>query len=90
VGTDYILEKLPDASGPGLVEAGRYTTSPQFHHHVVARGILSCKIHILRRGVRLFLVPGYIGCSRRGPGGHAASVVPLSKGVDEEPTKRKI
>jgi len=24
VGTDYILEKLPDVSGPGLVEAGRY------------------------------------------------------------------
>jgi len=24
VGTDYILEKLPDISGPGLVEAGRY------------------------------------------------------------------
>jgi len=23
VGTDYILEKLPDVSGPGLVEAGR-------------------------------------------------------------------
>ena len=25
VGIDYILEKLPDVSGPGLVEAGRYT-----------------------------------------------------------------
>jgi len=24
VGTDYVLEKLPDVSGPGLVEAGRY------------------------------------------------------------------
>jgi len=24
VGTDYSLEKLPDVSGPGLVEAGRY------------------------------------------------------------------
>ena len=24
MGTDYILEKLPDVSGPGLVEAGRY------------------------------------------------------------------
>jgi len=24
VGADYILEKLPDVSGPGLVEAGRY------------------------------------------------------------------
>ena len=22
--TDYVLEKLPDVSGPGLVEAGRY------------------------------------------------------------------
>ena len=26
VGTNYILEKLPDVSGPGLVEAGRYKT----------------------------------------------------------------
>ena len=26
VGTDYSLEKLPDVSGPGLVEAGRYTS----------------------------------------------------------------
>jgi len=24
VGTDYILEKLPYVSGPGLVEVGRY------------------------------------------------------------------
>jgi len=24
VRADYILEKLPDVSGPGLVEAGRY------------------------------------------------------------------
>jgi len=24
VGTDYVLEKLPDVSGPGLMEAGRY------------------------------------------------------------------
>jgi len=24
VGTDYILKKLPDVSGPDLVEAGRY------------------------------------------------------------------
>ena len=23
-GTDYVLEKLSDVSGPGLVEAGRY------------------------------------------------------------------
>jgi len=27
VGADYVLEKLPDVSGPGLVEAGRYTSS---------------------------------------------------------------
>ena len=26
VGTDYSLEKLPDVSGPGLVEAGRYSS----------------------------------------------------------------
>ena len=25
MGADYVLEKLPDVSGPGLVEAGRYT-----------------------------------------------------------------
>ena len=24
MGADYVLEKLPDVSGPGLVEAGRY------------------------------------------------------------------
>ena len=27
VGADYVLEKLPDVSGSGLVEAGRYTTT---------------------------------------------------------------
>ena len=26
MGADYVLEKLPDVSGPGLVEAGRYRT----------------------------------------------------------------
>ena len=26
VETDYVLEKLSDVSGPGLVEAGRYTS----------------------------------------------------------------
>ena len=27
VRANYILEKLPDVSGPGLVEAGRYSSS---------------------------------------------------------------
>jgi len=47
VGADYVLEKLPDVSGPGLMEAGRYrmvseptlTVSrarvPQLHMHGV-------------------------------------------------------
>ena len=28
MGADYVLEKLPDVSGPDLVEAGRYSLPP--------------------------------------------------------------
>jgi len=42
VGTDYILEKLPDVSGPGLVEAGRYTF---FVCTVIGLSILSGHIY---------------------------------------------
>ena len=34
VGTDYVLEKLPDVSGPGLVEAGRYRFDPTAQIHL--------------------------------------------------------
>ena len=36
VGADYVLEKLPDVSGPGLVEAGRYSARP--HHCCTCAG----------------------------------------------------
>jgi len=54
--TDYVLKKLPDVSGSGLVEAGRYkmVSEPTL---AVSRARVS---QLRRHGVHAWCVPGVV------------------------------